>query len=203
MFKNLVFDFDGTIVDSGETVYRGVVESLQIKAPPFKELRKYPVHQIISNLEVGKLQLPKLILKARAEYKKFLPTLMLIEGMGETLTALRNQGARLFLCTSNSSENVEEFLRIQKLENTFEMVVGTLSLFGKSYGIKKTLKNCKLHPKETIYIGDEARDIQAAKKAGISCASVSWGFNERTLLETYEPDFIFDQAHELLKLVGR
>jgi HAD superfamily hydrolase (TIGR01549 family) len=138
----------------------------------------------------------------RSEYKKYLPTLALIDGMSDTLVSLRKQGARLFLCTSNSAENVKVFLKIHNLEGTFETIVGTMSIFGKSHGIKKTIKKYNLRPHETIYIGDETRDIQAAKKAGIRCASVSWGFNDRSLLEQYDPDYIFDRAGQLLKLIG-
>lgn len=203
MFKNFVFDFDGTIVDSGEAIYRDIVEAFQIQAPPFHELRKYPAQKLISSFElgVGKLEIPRLILRVRSQYKKYLPDLSLIQGMKDTIHSLNSQGARLFLCTSNSAENVNLFLRMHKLDTAFETVVGTMSLFGKSHGIKKTLKAFKLAHHETIYIGDETRDIEAAKKAGIRCASVSWGFNDRSLLEAYKPDYIFDQAKELLKLL--
>jgi phosphoglycolate phosphatase-like HAD superfamily hydrolase len=203
MFKNLVFDFDGTIVDSGETIYTDVITSLNIKAPPFSELRKYPAHKLMNSGEfnIKKMDIPKLIMRVRSDYKKYLPILPLIEGMGETLHDLRGQGARLFLCTSNSAENVNAFLKIHNLEEAFETIVGTMSIFGKSYGITRTIKKYKLLPHESIYIGDETRDIQAAKKAGIRCASVSWGFNDRALLEEYKPDFIFDRAMDLMKLV--
>jgi HAD superfamily hydrolase (TIGR01509 family) len=204
MFKNLVFDFDGTIVNSIETVYKSLILSLNIKAPSFQELRKYPSDKLFSSFfttEISRLQLPQLMFQARSEYKKQLKNLDPIEGIRDTLLNLHSSGARLFLCTSNSTENVNEFLKIHKIDHTFETVVGTLSLFGKSYGIKKTLKEFKLSPHETIYIGDETRDIQAAKKAGICCASVSWGFHERSLLEEYKPDFIFDTAYQLLTLL--
>lgn len=201
MFKNFVFDFDGTIVDSGEMIYKNLRETLSIPIPPFHELRKLPAHKLISSLKFGKLEIPKLVFQVRSNYKQFLPTLPLIENMSETLISMHRQGARLFLCTSNSAENVNAFLELHKLDSAFENVVGTMSIFGKSYGIKKTLKKFKLSPHETIYVGDETRDIEAAKKAGISCASVSWGFNERTLLETYKPDFLFDEAKQLLSLI--
>jgi len=205
MFKNFVFDFDGTIVDSGEAIYQNLLDSLKIQAPPFHELRRYPAHKLLSFLEVhvSKLEIPKVVLQVRSEYKKYLPKLALIKDMNETLLNMHNSGGRLFLCTSNSAENVHQFLEIHKLSHAFENVLGTMSIFGKSHGIKRTLKKFKLSPHETIYIGDETRDIQAAKKAGIACASVSWGFNERTLLETYNPDFLFDDARELLSLIKK
>ena len=203
MYKNFVFDFDGTIVDSGEAIYKNLTDSLKIQAPPFSELRTYPAHKLVSFLElhVSKLEIPKVVLKVRSDYKKYLPKLALIQDMNETLLSMHKRGGRLFLCTSNSAENVNEFLEIHKLSHAFENVVGTMSIFGKSYGIKRTLKKFRLSPHETIYIGDETRDIQAAKKAGIACASVSWGFNERALLEKYNPDYLFDHAKELLSLI--
>ncbi len=201
MIKNLVFDFDGTIVDSGETIYNGLVETLRIDVPAFEELRKYPAHTLLSALDLKALNVPKLLMQVRAEYKRFLPQLSPCDGIADTIRSLNTQGARLFLCTSNSTENVEQFLRIHDLDQIFETVVGTMAVFGKSRGIKKTLKNFKLAPHETVYVGDETRDIQAARKAGIRCVSVTWGFNHRSILQEYKPDFLVDQAKELLQLL--
>ena len=202
MIKNLVFDFDGTIVDSGEIIYKDLVETLHIEAPSFQELRKYPAQKLMTSFDIKAANITKLLFKVRSEYKKYLPDLPLIEDMDDTLRTLSSRGARLFLCTSNSKENVNAFLKIHNLSGTFETIVGTMAVFGKSYGIKRTLKKFKLSPNETVYIGDETRDIQAARKAGIRSVSVSWGFNERSLLQEYKPDYLFDHAKELLQLIA-
>jgi len=46
----------------------------------------------------------------------------------------------------------------------------------------------------------KTRDIEAARKAGVKSASVSWGYNDRSLLMTYQPDYLFDHAHDISKI---
>lgn len=52
---------------------------------------------------------------------------------------------------------------------------------------------------ETVYIGDSCVDMQTGKNAGITTVGVSWGFRPKTELESYNPDFIADDADELRK----
>ena len=52
-----------------------------------------------------------------------------------------------------------------------------------------------------MYIGDELRDVKASQKAGIPIAAVTWGFNSRESLAASEPDFLFDQPVDFLRLL--
>jgi phosphoglycolate phosphatase len=55
---------------------------------------------------------------------------------------------------------------------------------------------------ECVYVGDETRDVEAARKAGMRSAAVTWGFNSRELLEKSRPDFLIDRPGELLECFG-
>ena len=52
-----------------------------------------------------------------------------------------------------------------------------------------------------IYVGDEVRDIKAAKKAGVKVASVTWGYNLESVLSSFHPDYIINRPEDLIKLV--
>jgi phosphoglycolate phosphatase-like HAD superfamily hydrolase len=52
-----------------------------------------------------------------------------------------------------------------------------------------------------IYIGDEIRDVKAAKKAAIPVAAVGWGFNSAGALEAFSPDFLLSHPDDLHQLV--
>ena len=54
---------------------------------------------------------------------------------------------------------------------------------------------------ECLYVGDSEVDVATAKNAGLDCASVTWGFRDRALLESLHPNFLIDRPEELLKLV--
>jgi phosphoglycolate phosphatase len=51
-----------------------------------------------------------------------------------------------------------------------------------------------------LSIGDEVRDIAAARKAGIAIAAVTWGYNSRAALERAHPDYLVTRPAELLQL---
>lgn len=54
---------------------------------------------------------------------------------------------------------------------------------------------------ECLYVGDSEVDVATARNAGLDCASVTWGFRDRGLLESLQPDYLIDRPEELLKLV--
>ena len=65
------------------------------------------------------------------------------------------------------------------------------------------LREKKFDKKDVLYVGDETRDITAAKKAKIKVVAVTWGFSSRKGLEKYKPDFLIDKPEELLEVVKR
>ena len=67
--------------------------------------------------------------------------------------------------------------------------------------MKKLLKNRNLSEFDVIYIGDEVRDIEAAKAAGIKMVAVSWGFNSPEILKTKNPDYLIDYPLQLTQLL--
>ena len=92
-------------------------------------------------------------------------------------------------------------LRANGAEQHFAFVVGYPRLFGKGKALKRILRAERLHRDEVLYIGDELRDIEAAKKAGVRVAAVTWGFHTAELLRTGAPDYVVDDAKELVSLV--
>jgi phosphoglycolate phosphatase len=84
-----------------------------------------------------------------------------------------------------------------------EFIYSGSSIFGKHEVIKEILQMHQYRPEEAGYIGDETRDIEAAKKAGVSAIAVSWGFNSRSILEQYCPDVVLDAPQDLLKIFSQ
>ena len=96
-------------------------------------------------------------------------------------------------------KDIKVFLKNNGL-NFFGFIYTESNLFGKGRALNNLLIKHRLDPEETIYIGDEVRDIEAAKKAGIKIISVSWGFNSAKLLQKAKPDFLINKPKELLQL---
>ena len=70
-------------------------------------------------------------------------------------------------------------------------------MFRKDQKIKKAIKQYQFSTSDTTYIGDESRDVKAAKKAGVKSIAVAWGFEGRKLLEMARPDKIIDKPSQL------
>jgi len=63
------------------------------------------------------------------------------------------------------------------------------------------LKSENLKSEEVIYVGDETRDIEAAKRTQIKAIAVSWGFNSKEVLAEHKPDFLIHKPHELIEVL--
>ena len=58
-----------------------------------------------------------------------------------------------------------------------------------------------LRKSEVAFVGDEVRDVEAARKVGMTVVAVTWGINSRQGLADANPDFLVDTAEELIKLL--
>jgi phosphoglycolate phosphatase len=122
--------------------------------------------------------------------------------MDEAIKKLHDDGCQLFVISSNSEENVKRFLKRHDLLKYFSDVQGSAGLLNKSRGIKRLLKKINAKPDRTYYIGDEARDIEAARKAGVHSIAVSWGYNNIKVLAEHKPNvMVFDPA-EIPKVIS-
>jgi phosphoglycolate phosphatase-like HAD superfamily hydrolase len=89
------------------------------------------------------------------------------------------------------------------ISTVWEEIIGDIGLFGKSKSIKKLLRKNGYNRAEVVYIGDETRDIAAAKKAGVKSMAVSWGFNSKDVLASSNPDVLLEQPKDLLNSITR
>ena len=101
------------------------------------------------------------------------------------------------ILTSNSVRNASKFADINNLSGLFDFIYSGRSLFGKEKVIRRMLIHENLSVDRVIYVGDETRDIEASKKAGIPVVAVSWGLHRREVLASLSPDQIADGPEEL------
>lgn len=204
----LIFDFDGTIADS-------LVAGLQITNRLAKEFGFAPVtpeqlrrwqdlssHEILKEARIPFFKLPRILRRFKAEMNQELPKLKTFPGMREVLLQLQSQGYRLGIVSSNSEQNVREFLRAQGLESAFEFVISCPRVLGKSKVLKRILHQYHLAPETVLYVGDETRDIDAAHQSQVRSAAVTWGFNSPRVLAQHQPSFLLHRPEDLNQIVS-
>lgn len=203
--KAVIFDFDGTIADSF-TIFLDALKAVASQAPDLStaaidDLRKSTTKEIIKKLGIKPWQIPRLIVKGRQEISNRMNQISAFEGMPELLRQLTTQ-YEIFILSTNSAENISNFLAKHDLAETVIKVYGSIGLMGKSASLKKLLAKQKYTPEECIYVGDETRDIDAAHKTGLPCVAVKWGFNHPDVLATFQPEAMAGSPKELGKALG-
>lgn len=203
--KIAIFDFDGTVADTmelGIKLFNEVAEKYnlpKLKNKDVKKLRGMGAGEVIKLYSLSPVKLAKLAIELQSKMKKQIANIKSVDGMLELFGKLRNKNIKIGIVTSNTAENVKLFLQQNKMEVDF--VHGEKSLFGKGKVLKKLIKRLSLLRDEVVYVGDEVRDIEAARKAGIKIIAVTWGFNSRERLERAKPDFVIDRPREIIDLI--
>ena len=205
----ILFDFDGTIADTFDALLTTTNRlSAEFGYEPTdrdiaKHLQGLTTRELIQRSGISLFKLPRLLRRLRVELQVEIPRSRPFPEMAATLTTLRQQGYSLGIVTSNSAENVALFLDNWQLSALFDSVCTGATLFGKSRVLRKLLAQLQLDPTTTLYVGDETRDIAAAKKVGMPIASVTWGFNAEALLAAEAPDFLIRHPAELLQAAAQ
>ncbi|HCQ21281.1 MAG: HAD-IA family hydrolase [Aphanizomenon flos-aquae Clear-A1] len=205
--KIIIFDFDGTIADTVDALVtianRLALEFgyVPINSQELVLLRNLTAREIIKYSGVSLFKIPFMVKKVKGELKHKIPELKPIEGINAALIELHHQGYHLGIITSNSQENVNEFLKCHNLDYLFDFIYSGVTIFGKTTIINNVLRQKHFQPESVIYVGDETRDIESAKKANIKVIAVSWGFNSPEALSKQNPDFLIHHPHELLAVM--
>ena len=209
MFELVIFDLDGTLLDTAPDLYRALCDTLRdygCEIPPFGEFVKH-----IGGGAYGFLQpfLPperweEALLKLRHYYltRYVCCETKPFEGMEEVLKTLKGRGFKLAVATNKITEGAERVLTLTGLRPYFDLVVGR--------DLPKEHKPSKEHilyitdrlgvkPKNTLVVGDRSDDVIAAKEAGAKVAYALWGYTEP--LKGIEPDYYINRPTELLKLL--
>lgn len=205
--KTIFFDFDGTIADSENVLFEVVNEISpkfgykQVKKNQIQDMKKMTISMLMKKYNVSYLKLPFILRDARKVFRQRITKVLPFVGMKEVLRQLSENGHKILIVTTNKKETVEKFLSINKID-VVKSVVGESSLFGKAKALKKVIKKENLEKSKALYVGDEVRDIEAAKKAGLVSIAVSWGFNSPDILKKSNPDYLVDNPKELLAIFG-
>ena len=202
MFSNYIFDFDGTIADNFFVVVKVVTElNLRYKLIPpetldFDKLRGSSTKDLLTQLKLPKLKYFYILFLLLTKLGKGTQKASVVKDMYETLDELKGRGCLLGIVTSSRKKFVEAFLKSHGI-SCFDFIDSSIHLFGKDKVLNKLIKKYELDPKETVYIGDEVRDIEAAKAAGMTTCAVTWGYNNEKILREAAPDFVVHTAKEI------
>jgi phosphoglycolate phosphatase len=198
----ILFDFDGTLADSmqaGVEIFNTLSDEFgfrPIEADGLSAARAMSARQLMKEHGIPLASVPKIAARGLKLLRIRMESIDPFPGIPEALVALRKQGFTIGLLTSNSKENVEAFLQQHQLP-PFDFISPSSRLFGKAHDLQKILRKRKLKPDDVIYIGDECRDLEAAREVGIPAIGVTWGFNTAEALGGLEPAALLNHPSEI------
>jgi phosphoglycolate phosphatase len=204
----LLFDFDGTLADSlslGLCIVNDLSDHFgyhPVTPEEMEILRGQSLTAVFKRLHLPIYKLPFFVHNVKAELTKRLSELKPFAGIPEVLDELKAKDIPMALLTSNSINNVLPFLKKYGM-NVFDWFEVDVGLFNKSHALAKQLKRKEISTCKPIYIGDEVRDIKAAKHTHLPIISVTWGFQPRSLLEKLHPEYLVDTPLELLEVIRK
>jgi phosphoglycolate phosphatase len=205
--KIVIWDFDGTLVDSLTSAV-GIFNRLapELGHRPVEDLgaaRALTTRQFLRHHGISFWRLPRLVRRFKAAASEEAEQLKMFPGLAAMLAELHAKGIRLGILSSNTEDTIRRALRANGAEGFFAFVVGYPKLFGKGRALKRIVRAEKLAKVEVLYVGDEVRDVEAAEKAGVAVAAVTWGFHSGSLLQSHGPDHLVTDPAQLGKLIGK
>ena len=199
----ILFDFDGTLADSFAwflRAYDEVADALGLRRIVPEEvpaLRHLPPRDLMRHFGVPAWRVPQVALRLRALQARDVATIRLFPGIAETLAALSARGITLAIVTSNDARNVRAILGPDLAALIAHYACGA-PVLGKGPRLRKVLRLARMAPTEAIAIGDELRDLDAAREQGIPFGAVTWGYADPDALRGADPAFIFATPHDIV-----
>jgi pyrophosphatase PpaX len=205
-FPVVLFDLDGTVVDSGAIILASMRHAtrqvLGIEAADSELMAAVGGPGLEAQMAAfSPDRVDELVQVYRAHNEPLHDELEACEGMENVISLLHEDGARLGVVTAKRRSTVDLAFARLRVGHLFEVVVGgdetdkhkpdpePLLLAAQRLGVS---------PQDCAYVGDSPFDIRAAKAAHMYSVAVTWGrIHDRTKLEAEQPSAIVDTADEL------
>jgi len=207
-FKHIIFDFDGTLVDSGEIAFKAINSMAdkfgfrKIDWEDVDRMRTMSVNERCSYMGVSLIKLPFFAADYYAYYKSHMGDLLMYPGMEDLLCRLHDEGFNLNVISSNEESNIRDYLKKKELD-VFNEIICSKHLFQKDRIINKFIKKHGFDHRDILYVGDELRDVEACKRAGIKVIWVDWGLDLFETIEPAFPDFMVSKPSEIYEIIHK
>ena len=211
MYKAILFDLDGTLTDSGEGITKSVqyaLEKIGKPEPDLQKLRIFVGPPLLEQFEEY-AGIDEETAKKAIEYyrERYAPVGIyeneLYPGIVEMLCGLKEKGYKLGIASSKPENFVRIVAEYFHIDSYFDEIVGSEISGGrtnKTEVIEEALRRMGLsdHRDQVIMVGDKEHDVYGARKAGLECIAVSYGYGTKEELENVNPYKLVNSTEEIL-----
>lgn len=213
--KGVIFDLDGTLVDSLLDIteaINAVFEKHEIALADIDKVRKLLGHgltDLVSQLLPESLQnedyIAELVTSIRQHYLNVcVENTRFYKGIPEIMDQLSLRSVKMALLSNKHESGVKAIA--DKILNkwSFSYIAGANEHFPLKPNpamVYEIIKHFGLAAEEVLFIGDSETDIKTARNAGVLSAAVSWGYRDVNELVKENPDFVIENAEEILDII--
>ncbi|MCO6541005.1 MAG: HAD family hydrolase [Lactobacillus sp.] len=208
MYKNIIFDIDGTLLDTHDAALLGLQKSLW---------EDYHIKQTLADLEFSfsgtakdvfnKYQIPQ---DQEYEFAESVMTNSLtftdeikpFAGIEETLEQLQARHVPLIVVTSEDQQEVDAVFKKTSISPYFQQFVTADQVQEHKPAAEPTLaalKKLQATPQDTLYIGDSKNDVGSAHNAQVAFGLATWGANPQDSFP--EAEYLLQKPQDILQLV--
>lgn len=212
-YRNIIFDFDGTLADT----HLAIVKT-------FQETCRQMGWRVLSDAEVSatiglelrdgfRAGIPELTDaetdEAAVLYRRIFmdiaqPITVAFQGVVDALSELRQAGCRLAVATSRSHHSLELLADQIGVSQFFELLYGAEEVQNHKPApdlALKILHDMDVPAEETLVVGDASYDLLMGRGAGCDVCGVTWGNQSREKLGSVNPEYLVDDIRELVNIV--
>ena len=207
--KALLFDFDGTLLDTNDLIIQTFMHVLEEKFPgqysttdcmkfigpslkqTFEEITPHEVDDMITKYRQWNEEHHDELVK---EY----------DAVVSTLTQLKEQGIRLAIVSTKRRETIFKGLKLMGVTDLFEFVIGiddVVNVKPDPEPVLLAIEKLGVSKEDVMMIGDNYHDIEAGQNAGVKTAGVAWSIKGEEFLKQYNPDYILQHMTDLFAIV--
>ena len=213
-YQLIIFDLDGTLMDSIGGIRKAVNMMLESHNYPTYSVEEY--YQFVGNglMNTVKGTLAKetltqdeidlLYREMLTYYEQYYDYgLKPFEGACDLLKELEGR-IHIAINSNKNDDLVQKIVRQYLHEFHFEDVWGVKegqALKPDPWAVNRLMKKLKLRASDILYVGDSEVDIMTAKNAGVDVCFVTWGFRKKTSVLTYNPEYIAENFEELGQVI--
>lgn len=205
-----VFDLDGTLTDSEETIYKAAVSTLAeygihnaITAEQMRARIGAHFADIFHELDIPITDMESFIEKYIVHYFRYIDGTFVYEGVEDLLRHLKAEGHAVALLTTKAQDQADLIIDHFRLRKYFDLVMGRrpeLPVKPDPGGLLSIIAELGFTPETTVMIGDSEFDIRCGKNAGTGTVGCLYGFRSEEFLRNEQPDYLIARPIELTAL---
>ncbi len=210
MFKTIIFDLDGTLIDSYSAIQDSlnyVLENYSLAKVDLPTVKKM-VGRGLENLmqqAVGDENKEQAIVLFRKSYDEtVMRGTFLLPDVAETINALHEKGIKMAVASNKPSIYSRTILEKFELNSYFEACYGPdIAKQPKPHPamLEGLMKELNADKEETLYVGDMLIDVETARNAGVAVALIATGGNSSEELRSMNPNYFLDSFASLLLII--